>query len=124
MELSANILRYAWCRETSHPSYQKDWTEDNPSCGQCAVTALLINDLCCVPIYKCKIGRQTHYFNMWGRRYEVIDFTSEQFGDMKIDYSDCESVSREQLLKCKHVKERYKLLKARLENYYESIQKT
>ena len=124
MEMSANILRHAWCRETAHPSYQKDWTEDNPGYGQCAVTALLINDLCFAPIYRCKVGRQTHYFNMWARRHEVIDFTSEQFGDMKIDYSDCESVSREQLLKCKHVKERYQMLKARWENYYESIQNT
>ena len=24
-------LRKAWCRETAHPSYQNDWTENNLS---------------------------------------------------------------------------------------------
>ena len=119
MEMNVDVLKKIWCRETAHPSYQKDWTEDNPSYGQCAVTALLINDLCCVPIYKCRVGRKTHYFNMWAGRCEVIDLTSEQFGSQKIDYLDCESVLREQLLKCEHVKERYEMLKTRLENYYE-----
>lgn len=37
-ELSAikEILRAAWCRETSY--YPDQWTPENPSCGQCMIT--------------------------------------------------------------------------------------
>ena len=52
---------------------------------------------------------------MWPGKYEVIDFTGDQFGNIKINYLDGEPVLRSQLLKCKHVKERYELLKARME---------
>ena len=48
-------LRKSWCRATAHPSYQKDWTEDNPSYGQCCVTALVIQDLYGGDIYECKV---------------------------------------------------------------------
>ena len=109
--MNVDSFKHAWCRETAHPSYQQKWSEDNPSYGQCAVTALIVNDFCLAPIYKCKIGRATHYYNMWTNKSTVIDFTSEQFGDKKIDYLNGECVSRDQLLKCKHVKERYDLLK-------------
>ena len=122
-------FKNAWCRETAHPYYQQQWSEDNPSCGQCAVTALIVNELCCAPIYKCKVGRVTHYYNMWPGRHEVIDFTSEQFGGKKIDYLDGEPVLRSQLLKCKHVKERYELLKAKMEevryeNKFSDVERT
>ena len=114
--MKSDSFRKAWCRETAHPSYQKSWTEENPSYGQCAVTALIVNDEFCAPIFKCKVGKVAHYYNMWTGKHEVIDFTSEQFNGKKIDYFNGEPVRREQLLKCKHVKERYELLKARMEN--------
>ena len=113
--MDVNLFKDAWCRETAHPSYQRKWSEDNPSCGQCAVTALVVNELCCAPIYKCKVGLATHYYNMWTWKHEVIDFTGEQFGNIKINYLDGEPVSRSQLLKCRHVRERYELLKSRME---------
>lgn len=109
-------IRNAWCRETAHPSYQKNWSEENPSYGQCAVTALWVNEVLSMPIYKCKVGRITHYYNMWINTHQVIDLTSGQLNGKKIAYFDGERVVREQLLKCKHVKERYELLKARMEN--------
>ena len=130
--MNIDLFKNTWCRETAHPSYQQKWSEDNPSCGQCAVTALIVNELCCAPIYKCKVVKENefnylfpardkvnkyrkHYYYMWPGRYEVIDFTSEQFGDEKIDYWNGEPVLRSQLLKCKHVKERYELLKTKME---------
>ena len=113
--MDINLFKIAWCRETAHPSYQKEWSENNPSCGQCAVTALIVNELCCAPIYKCRVGLATHYYNMWPGRHEIIDFTGEQFGNIKINYLDGEHVLRSQLLKCKHVRERYELLKSRME---------
>ena len=43
----------------------------------------------------------------------IIDFTREQFSNKRIDYCNGERVSRDKLLQCKHVKERYELLKLR-----------
>ena len=109
-------LRKAWCRETTHPSYQKDWSEDNPSCGQCCVTALAIQDLYGGDIYSCKVGNHSHYVNIINER--IIDKTAEQFGGKsKIKYisGSFRRRARESLLKNKDVKHRYELLKARLE---------
>ena len=107
-------LRKAWCRETAHPSYQGDWTEDNPSYGQCCVTALVMQDLYGGDIYECKVQGKRHYVNITQEGY-LHDFTSSQFGDMQLVYSDMKQRTRTSLLKSQSVKERYDLLKARME---------
>ena len=109
-------LRKAWCRATAHPSCQNKWTEDNPSCGQCCVTALVIQELYGGDIYSCKVGKNSHFVNIINER--IVDKTAEQFGRVdKIQYinGSFKKRSRESLLKNKDVKERYELLKARLE---------
>jgi hypothetical protein len=47
--LYGDVLRFcqafiegAWCRETASPDCQADWSDLNPSRGQCAVTALCL----------------------------------------------------------------------------------
>ena len=107
-------LRKAWCHETAHPSYQNDWSEDNPSYGQCCVTALVIQDLYGGDIYECKVQGKRHYVNITPEGY-FHDFTAGQFGDGQIIYSDMRPRTRTSLLKSKSVKERYELLKARME---------
>jgi hypothetical protein len=110
-------LRKAWCVATAHPSYQNKWTEDNPSCGQCCVTALVVQDQFGGDIYSCKVGNNNHFVNIINER--IVDKTAEQFGGMdKIKYIDgsFKKKSRESLLKNKDVKQRYELLKARLED--------
>ena len=62
-------LRKAWCAATAHPSYQKDWTEDNPSYGQCCVTALTMQDLYGGDIYECKVHGKRHYVNITPEGY-------------------------------------------------------
>lgn len=109
-------LRKAWCVATAHPSYQKNWTEDNPSYGQCCVTALVIQDEYGGDIYSCKVGKHSHFVNIINER--IIDRTAEQFGGAsKIKYIDgsFRLRTRESLLKNKDIKQRYDLLKARLE---------
>ena len=107
-------LRTVWCRETAHPSYQKDWTEDNPSYGQCCVTALAMQDLYGGDIYECKVQGKRHYVNITPEGY-LHDFTASQFGEGQIIYSDMKLRTRKSLLKSKSVKERYELLKMRME---------
>lgn len=109
-------LRKAWCRETAHPSYQKDWTADNPSYGQCCVTALVVQDLYGGDIYSCKVGNNSHFVNIINER--IVDKTAEQFGGTnKIKYisGSFRKRTRVSLLKNKDVKQRYKLLKVRLD---------
>jgi hypothetical protein len=109
-------LRKAWCAATAHPSYQKDWTEDNPSYGQCCVTALAMQDLYGGDIYSCKVGNNSHFVNIIDER--IIDKTAEQFGGTdKIKYvnGSFRKRSKESLLKNKDVKQRYELLKTRME---------
>jgi hypothetical protein len=107
-------LKKAWCRETAHPSYQKDWTETNPAYGQCCVTALVIQDLYGGSIFECEVHNKRHYVNVTNEGY-INDFTSSQFGFERIVYSKMKYRTRKSLLKSQSVKERYELLKARLE---------
>jgi hypothetical protein len=107
-------LSKAWCRATAHPSYQKDWSENNPSYGQCAVTALAIQDLYGGDIYECKVQGKRHYVNITPEGY-LHDYTSSQFCDGQIVYAEMRPRTRTSLLKSHSVRERYELLKARLE---------
>jgi hypothetical protein len=109
-------LRKAWCRETAHPSYQSKWSEDNPSIGQCCVTALVIQDKYGGDIYSCKVGKHSHFVNIINEK--IIDKTAEQFGGINnIKYVDgsFRKKSRMSLLKNKDIKQRYELLKSKLE---------
>lgn len=110
-------LRNAWCRETAHPSYQDKWTEDNPSIGQCLVTALIIQEQYGGDIYSCKVGNCSHFVNVINER--IIDKTAEQFGginNIKYISGSFRLRTRESLLKSKEVKDRYELLRKRLFN--------
>jgi hypothetical protein len=80
------VLRRCWSSRTS-----TKWTAQNPAAGQCAVTALVINDQFGGRILKMKIGDLWHFYNeIAGRR---VDFTAEQFVG-PLSYSDTPS-SRE-----------------------------
>ena len=102
-----------WCKETAHPAYQKNWTADNPSAGQCAVTALVVQDLYGGEIYSCKVGRNSHFVNIIDDK--IVDMTSAQFGE-NIAYvsGSFKCRTRESLLKNKDVATRYQILCDRL----------
>ena len=53
------------------------WKKENPSCGQCGVTSLVINEYFGGEILKTRIGNRWHFYNrIEGKRF---DFTKEQF---------------------------------------------
>ena len=109
------MLRNAWCRHTAHPSYQDAWSEDNPSVGQCAVTALVVQDFFGGDIYSCKVGRNSHFVNIIDDK--LVDLTADQFGGTdKIQYisGSFKLRTRESLLKSKYTKARYLRLCDRL----------
>ena len=37
-----NVLRVCWCKESAYPSCQAEWVPNDPSYGQCAITAMLL----------------------------------------------------------------------------------
>ena len=39
------LLTSSWEKETCSPGLRSEWNEENVSLGQCAITALIVNDL-------------------------------------------------------------------------------
>lgn len=108
--LMLECVSESWNRETS---YDPDgWSEDNPSYGQCAVTALVLNDLLGGQIYRCVSyqleKRVSHYFNIIYN--EIVDLTRGQFSDQTV-FTFPEIVSRDYLLSDENTKARYLKLK-------------
>lgn len=102
-------LFLCFSKDTCYHGSKERWTKNNPSLGHCAVASMIIQELYGGQIAKTTVKRSTHYFNIIDN--EIIDITSEQFGDIVIDYSKCEMVDGKKILKCKEVKERLTLLK-------------
>lgn len=69
-----NTLSVGWSRETS---YFDNWSPNNPSAGQCAVSALILQDHCGGEIRKCMVAGAPHYFNIIND--QVVDSTAGQF---------------------------------------------
>lgn len=74
-------IRAGWSRASS--ADPAGWNASNPAWGQCAVTALVIQDVLGGDLLRVVVGDQTHYFNRLPGG-EVIDLTREQFGPRPI----------------------------------------
>jgi hypothetical protein len=76
-------LKRAWSTETG-----AKWRDDNPACGQCSVTALVVQDLLGGEILKTDVAGAWHFYNrIDGRRW---DLTVSQF-ETPIGYDDLPS---------------------------------
>jgi ADP-ribose pyrophosphatase YjhB (NUDIX family) len=77
-------VRAAWCVWTSDPVDQPGWSEANPASGQCASTALVVQDrlggeLLIAEVHEADGSRQgVHYWNRLPGGRE-LDLTREQF---------------------------------------------
>jgi hypothetical protein len=77
-----DLLRAAWCRETASPSCQEAWSEANPAFGQCAVSALVVQDLMGGELLRAEVpGFGSHYWNQLpnGEDVYLLDTTRTQF---------------------------------------------
>ncbi len=108
------ILRKAWCKETAYRSCQAEWTDSDPSCGQCAITAMLVYDMFGGTIHRIRVGGGTHYFNKIDGHY--IDLTVEQFDlyNIPVSYEPNEEMPRQYCGKNADTAKRYKLLVDRI----------
>ena len=78
------LVRSCWSRETCDPVDQADWSPAEPARGQCAVTALVVQDLLGGELLLAEVqhadgSRQgSHYWNRLVSGLEV-DLTRTQF---------------------------------------------
>jgi hypothetical protein len=104
-------LRFSWSLNTS--ASPKTWSPGNPSIGQCAVSALIIQDILGGKIVRCiAVSDDTqvsHYFNELTNG-QILDSTISQFS-AETYFIDKKLSSREYLLSNNDTLKRYTLLK-------------
>jgi hypothetical protein len=101
-------LTRCWSRETSADPDR--WSVANPAWGQCAVTALIIQDFLGGDLVRCEVAHNSHYWNVLPSG-EEIDLTGQQFRDNFIP-STGESRSRRHVLGFPETRRRYEALLA------------
>lgn len=100
-------LHAAWAVATS--SDPTGWSPSNPAWGQCAVTALVVQDELGGQLLRARTPSGSHYWNLLPDGTEV-DFTREQFGD-SFRAEDVEIRKREYVLSFDGTRRRYELLR-------------
>ncbi len=119
-DLFENLLK-CYSKETAYPSCQSDYVnESDPTYGQCAITAMIFNDIFGGTIHRIKVnGGGTHYFNKINDNY--IDLTKDQFDlyNIPINYEPNEEIPREYCGKNEDTKNRYNKLIQKLKEIEE-----
>jgi hypothetical protein len=107
-QILLKIFRQCWSDETSNSP--KDWFPSAPSNGQCAVTALVVQERFGGDIYRLpNVGGQSHYYNMINGK--IVDLTADQFST-EINYNG-ELQDSKKLLSCKGTSDRHNVLNKR-----------
>ena len=107
-----------WCVETCAPRLRHLWSSENKTCGQCSITAFLVQDLFGGEVYGIpREGGTFHCYNVIGDA--KFDLTSEQFGEEAetLVYDDKYPQTREIHFAKAEKKERYEVLKSLVGKY-------
>jgi hypothetical protein len=96
-------LETVWSRATS--ADPAGWSHENPAWGQCAITALVVQDYLGGVLRRGEVGSISHYWNVLPSGDEV-DLTRHQFGD-EIEIANIESRTREYVLSHSQSARRY-----------------
>lgn len=110
-------LRAAWQADTSADPDR--WDCENPSWGQCAVSALAIQDRFGGHLLRGMTAEGSHYWNLLPGGIEV-DLTAEQFKDRPATLRS-EPRARAYLLSSSGTRRRYRLLSSRLTGTLQSV---
>ena len=105
------LLRANYTKETSHSAFKNRWSKENPTCGQCAITSLIVQKYLGGTINRIKLSNgDTHYFNIVNG--QIVDLTREQFDieNINISYDEYEIIDGQTLLKNEDTRQRYNLL--------------
>lgn len=113
------VIAESWAQDTAYYKDAPHWTPNNPSLGQCAITALLFNEFFGGTIHSgISDGGIMHF---WNKKYGFrVDLTKQQFSG-KIKFSNITQWNRKELLQTGDVAERYELLRKRFLTAYEKI---
>ena len=108
-----DLLCSCWSAETCAPRMRSGWSPENRTLGQCSVTAFLVQDIYGGRVYGVPLeDGSIHCFNDVDGC--VFDLTSEQFGDVKLNYTGCPEQFREVHFTKEEKRLRYEELKKRL----------
>lgn len=108
-----DLLKEIWCAETCVPRMRANWKKENPTFGQCSITAFLAQDIFGGKVFGVlREGGNYHCYNVIGDC--VFDLTSEQFGDEKLVYENNPEQSREIHFSKEEKRLRYEFLKSEL----------
>jgi hypothetical protein len=100
-------LREAWTADTSA---DRAWSANRPSLGQCAVTALVIQDYFGGELIRAEVEGRSHYWNVVDG--ETIDLTRDQFASYALA-RNAATRGRIDVLSYADTLRRYDLLRAR-----------
>lgn len=119
-----DAIRKSWSKETSSDTV--NWSDDNSAWGQCAVTALIVNDYLGGEIVwaeaKLPDGKGiSHYFNHIEEK--EVDLTRRQFPEGTVISSGVEkkkqyASTRDYILSFPATQQRYEVLKERVDEYF------
>lgn len=108
-----DALLNVWRADTCAPRLRDKWSEDNPTLGECSITAFLVQDIFGGKVRGIKRpGGNYHCYNEVNG--VTFDLTSEQFGGEQLDYTHNPEQFRDVHFQKTEKKERYELLKKRL----------
>ena len=101
-----------WAAETCAPRMRSRWSEDDPTVGQCSVTAFLVRELYGGRVFGVPNGDGNyHCYNVIGDT--VFDLTCEQFHGAPLACDLANEQSAEAHFAKDEKRERYEILKAR-----------
>ena len=110
-----DLLLTVWCADTCAPRMRAEWSPDNPTWGQCSITAFLAQDIFGGQVFGVPLeDGNVHCFNRVGDC--EFDLTSEQFGNVTLDYANATEQFREIHFAKTEKKLRYESLKAQLKS--------
>ncbi len=108
----------AWTIETCSAQFRPKWSEDNPSIGQCRITAALVYEFFGGETFMIPLeSGVAHSFNRINGM--IIDLTSEQFGKNALpDFSVAVPLAPSEILSDTDKIERCALLRKNLGQYH------
>ena len=112
MEKLIVAIKKSWIVESS--LLPKEWFEINPARGQCAVTALIVQDYLGGDILKSDVlgNNDSHFYNKL-KSEEILDLTSSQFA-ADVIFETEKLADRNKILSWPGTRKRYELLRKRV----------
>lgn len=110
-----SLIKTGWSAETSS---DENWSPDCPEAGQCAVTALIVQDILGGVLSRAIVNGTSHYWNGLDDG-TVIDFTRSQF-DMPLTIEDQTTRQRSYVLGFPETAARYERLREQVQRLYPS----